>query len=99
MLSQSRSMVDGATDTGAILGTCVLQTSPYDTFPLEQSQSKLWHSHYFQSIGESIQLKIFYSEDLSSDGSTPQITNPDIAFENFVLSAMILYTLPDGRLQ
>lgn len=80
------SMIGGATATGAILGNNILQTTPYSTVPLEASQDRLWHPIYFQSDGECIQLKIYMSYN--------QITQPNIAFSDFQLGSLILYTQP-----
>jgi hypothetical protein len=68
------------------MGNNILETTPYATVPLEQSQERLWHPIYFQSDGECIQLNIYMSYN--------QITNPDIAFADFELHAMVLYTQP-----
>lgn len=76
------------TGTHANMGTGVLETSPYDPtiYPLEQVQQLLWHPVYFQSDGQTIQIFI---------SMTPQqITNPAIAYSDFVLEGMVLYTQP-----
>jgi hypothetical protein len=86
------SMVTAGQSSGSILGNNILETSPYDPiyYPLEQQQERLWHSIYFQSYGECIQLYFYLSFD--------QISNPFVAFEDFQLEGMILYTNPTGRL-
>lgn len=73
-------------DTGAIMGTGVLETSPYSPvfYPLEQVQTRLWHPIYFQTDGECIQLNIYLSDI--------QISNPNIAWEDLEIEAMILFT-------
>jgi len=86
------SMLAEGMATGASTGTNVLQTYPYDPlyYPLESSQERLWHTVYFQSSGECIQL-VF---DMSFD----QMINPSISLVDFQLEAMTLYTMPTGRL-
>lgn len=76
----------GPLGTNANLGNGVLETHPYPAifYPLEQVQDRLWHPVYFQSVGECIQILI---------SMTPtQITVKAIAFSNFELNSLILYT-------
>lgn len=63
------SMLQAGIDTGAIMGTGVLETSPYSAlyYPLEQFQNRLWHSVYFQSSGECIQINIYMSDAQMKD--------------------------------
>jgi hypothetical protein len=92
--SSEVSMLTGATETGSIQGTGVLETFPYDPtyYPLEQYQTRLWHPIYFQSDGECIQLFMYFTD--------AQITNPAIAFSDFELEGMVLHTQPTtSRLQ
>ena len=83
--------------SGALMGTCVLETSPYPLLPLENSQSRLWHPMYPQANGECIQLNIYMKD--AFDLIDSQIRNPDIAFSDFQLNAMTFYTQKTGRLQ
>lgn len=87
------SMVEAGEATNSILGNNILETSPYSPlyFPLEAQQAMLWHSIYFQSYGEFIQLNLYMSFE--------QMINPSISLEDFQLQGMILYTQPSGRLQ
>lgn len=90
--STSLSMVTEGKATNSIMGTGILETYPYPItyYPLEQQQELLWHSIYFQSYGEFIQLNLYMNN--------AQMTNPDIALEDFQLQGMILYTQRTGRL-
>lgn len=76
----------------AIMGSGVLETFPYDPaiYPLEQYQEFLWHSIYFQTFGDSIQLNITMSDS--------QMQNYAIAVSNFELEGMVLYTQKAGRI-
>jgi len=87
----SYSMLENAAVTGAIQGTGVLQTFPYDPilYPFEQEQERLWHQIYFQSEGECIQLFMYMTFN--------QITEPDIAFSEFEMEGMVLHTMPVGE--
>jgi len=69
----------------AIMGTGILETTPYNPvfYPLEQAQTRLWHPLYFQSDGECIQLDIYLSD--------AQMADPNIAFSDFELEAMLLF--------
>jgi hypothetical protein len=70
--------------TGALVGTSILETSAYPDVPLETYQERIWHPVYFQLDGESVQILISMSDD--------QIRDPDIAFAPFELHAMNLFT-------
>jgi len=77
--------------TGTILGTGVLETFPYALVPNEIQAQQLWHPVYFQSMGGNIQLQLSFSK--------AEITNPLIAFSDFEMHAMMLFTQRSGRLQ
>lgn len=83
------SLVNDGFGTDSIMGTSVLETFPYTLVPLEQFQERLWHPIYFQTDGECIQL-FMYQDDI-------QLRTPAIAFEDFQLEGMILYTLPTAQ--
>lgn len=85
------SMIQGGDFTGALIGNNVLETSPYTLQPFEQQQTQLWHPIYFQSDGETIQLRIYLAND--------QLRDNNIANSDFQLNAMVLYTMPVSRLQ
>jgi hypothetical protein len=52
------SMVTDATGTGTIVGTSILETTPYADVQLEQTSSQLWHPLYFQGDGQFVQLNL-----------------------------------------
>lgn len=81
--SSSIFMVDQAQATGAILGTNVLETSPYATVPFEQMQVRLWHPIYLQSSGECIQLRLYLADQ--------QMRNEAISTSNFEIHAMLFH--------
>ena len=83
------SLIADGTFTDSIMGNNVLDTSPYPLVPLEQFQERLWHPIYFQTDGECIQLFMYLT-----DG---QLRDPGVAFEDFQLEGMILYTLPTAQ--
>lgn len=83
--STELSMLDAGTNTNMIMGTGVLETSPYPSVALESVQTRLWHPVYFQTEGECIQLAISMSND--------QITVPAIAWSDFQLEGMVLHTM------
>ena len=85
-------MVDEARNTGAILGSNVLETFPYPTVPFEALQDRLWHPVYFQTEGECIQISIYMNET--------QISTPAIALSDFEIQGLMLFTTPTtSRLQ
>lgn len=90
--SSTFSLVTYGAATGALIGTNVLETSPYALYPFEQECDTLWHPVYFQTDGQFIQIRIFLSSD--------QVTNPSIAHAPFVLEGLVLHTQATGsRLQ
>jgi hypothetical protein len=80
------SMIQNGTATNTILGTSVLETSPYINVPIEANSERLWHPIYFQSEGECIQLRIYLS--------TAEMRNTFITQSDFWLEGMVLHTMP-----
>lgn len=72
--------------TDESLGTFVLETSPYTLVPLESKQRLLWHPIFLEGEGDSVQLKITYSDD--------QMIVPAIVESDFTLEGLVLYTQP-----
>lgn len=91
--SSTLSMLTEGTSTNTIMGTGVLETSPYDPtiYPFEQVQDRLWHSVYFQTTGNSVQIRIYMSDS--------QMRDPDTTWNPFTIEGLVLYTQPEGRLQ
>lgn len=86
------SIRDAAVQTDSILGSNILQTYPYEMYPLEDDQSRLWHSIYFQVEGECVQIRLAYT--------IAQIINPQITDSDFRLEGLMVYAKPtSGRLQ
>ncbi len=87
------SLVQGGVASGAIMGTSILETSPYSAtfYPLEQYQELLWHPLYFGSYGEYLKFSMYLNPD--------QMINPDISLVGFELEGMTLYAQPVGRVQ
>lgn len=88
--SSELSMLDegGALGTNMVVGTGILETSPYPAafYPLEQVQQRIWHQIYFQTSGDSIQIALYMSP--------AQLLNPEISQSNFELDGMVLHTMP-----
>ena len=76
---------------GAIMGTGIVQTSPYALVPLEAIQDRVWHPVYPQAEGECVQLHIYLSPT--------ELLNADIAWEDFELHQLIFYASATSRLQ
>ncbi len=72
--------------------TVTLETGPYPDYPLELTQSTLWHPVYYNTSGSSIQIEIYWSDE--------QIMVPVNAFSYFELQGIVLYTqATSNRLQ
>ncbi len=90
--TSSQSLVTSGTNTGTLLGTAVLETTPYLTIPYELLQTQLWHTIYLQAEGEYVQVRIYLNDD--------QMFDRDVALEDFELNGMIFYADPTStRLQ
>lgn len=76
----------------SMVGTSILETSPYALIPFESQQARLWHPVYFLAEGEYVQF-YFYLNDA-------QIRNSSISEADFQLHAMIIHGTPtSSRLQ
>jgi len=86
--SSELSMIEEGTATNTIMGNNILETTPYDAtlYPFEQQQKRLTHPVYFQSSGISIQFVMYMTQQ--------QMTTPSIAFADFELEGIVLYTQP-----
>lgn len=85
--SSTQDMVTDGRASGALLGTSILETSPYVLSPLEQTQQQFWHRIYFQTLGETIQLNLYFSPT--------QMVNQEIVFVSFELNGMLFYAKPE----
>jgi hypothetical protein len=84
--STALSMNADSAGSGSALSTGVLETSPYEFVNMEQYQQRLWHPIYLQCDGETIQIKIYMSDE--------QMRDVAIAESGFELEAMILHCMP-----
>lgn len=90
--SSISSLLSQGQATGALIGTSVLETSPYVLQSSENDQDRLWHPVYFLAEGECVQLSLYFS--------ATEIINPNIALSDFQLHAMTFYCTPtSSRLQ
>lgn len=74
----------------SLLGSNVLYTKAEENVFSQQSQVRIWHRYFLQAEGQFLQIQIFMTD--------AQMRNPDIAFSNFQLNALILYAEPEGRI-
>lgn len=77
-------LFSGSVQSGAAMGTNILETSPYTSIPLEASQDRFWHYIYPQSQGENVQLKIYFNDT--------QIIDPNVISQDIEIGAMLFYT-------
>jgi len=80
------SLRDDGLATGAILGTSVLELSPFSLRPMEASQKRFWHGVYTQAQGENIQLRLYWNDD--------QMRDVNITSEGFTLHAILFHASP-----
>jgi hypothetical protein len=84
--SSESSSIASAQATGTLLGNNVLATRPYDLRPFEEKQRILWHRVYFQTTGEFIQIRLYWTDE--------QMRDVLISLTDFVLEGLILSTQP-----
>jgi hypothetical protein len=82
-----------ASIVGVNPGTGILETNPYNPiyYPLEQSQDRLNHSVYLQTSGTCVQINMYLNN--------LQMQSPVIAWADFQMESLTLYTQPVGRMQ
>lgn len=79
-------LVEEGSITGSLLGTSMLELTPYADVLLENWQEQLWHTLYFQNEGASVQFHITWTDD--------QMKILDCTLSDFQLNAMLLHTRP-----
>jgi len=88
--NEDSSIQDGNMDTGATLGTNALITYPENTVFNQANQRMIWHRYFIGTLGQTIQIKIFMSNE--------QMRDLTIAQQDFVLNGLVLYIQTRGRL-
>lgn len=88
--SSDISMVEYGIASGALLGTNILETSAYNLVPLEAAQELLWHRIYFCTDGDSVQLRLYTSDE--------QMVDVGVVESDFQLEGFILNLSPTGRI-
>lgn len=78
----------GINQTGAAVGTNILETSPYALIAYEQTQDRLWHRIYYQASGNLFQMRFYLSQ--------LQLEDPDMSLSPFALHAMLIYAQRDS---
>ena len=80
----SLSMLGSISTSNPLLGSNELSTQPYALSPLEKQQEILWHPLYFCGEGESVQIRMYYSDT--------QMLDATISQSDFELQGLVLYT-------
>lgn len=88
--SSNRSLLEDGLVSGATLGDNSVETRAYDSIPYEATQERIWHPFYPQADGESIQLRLYFSDD--------QMKDTEIAWSAFELNAMSFYAKSLSRM-
>lgn len=90
--TSSQGVLEDAELNGSLLGSGVVETTPYDLYPSELKQDRLWHPAYLMAEGQAIQLHIYLSDT--------QMRNLSIATSAFQIHAMTFFAQPTtSRLQ
>lgn len=72
------------------VGSNVISTYNENTIPNQENQTMIWHRYYIGTQGQTIQIKIYMSND--------QMRDENISQQDFVLNGLVLYIQPRGRL-
>ncbi len=92
MSTSSQGVLEDAELNGSLLGSGVVETTPYDLYPSELKQDRLWHPAYLMAEGQAVQLHIYLSDT--------QMRNLSIATSPFQVHAMTFFAQPTtSRLQ
>ena len=73
-----------------LLGNNTLFTRPEDNATYQPNQVRIWHRYFLQTQGQTLQIKIFMSEDQMKDATISQ--------SDFQLDGLLLYVQPEGRI-
>jgi len=93
--SSSLSMVNQGNQSGSALGVSggnILDLFPYKENPnldsIEVSQERFWKRVYFQAEGQTVQLRIYWDDNM--------MYNENQSLSDFVLHALLVYAIPRG---
>jgi hypothetical protein len=84
------SSIEEEAEPDAILGSSVVRTRPEDDQDYQETQKRIWHRYFLDSIAETLQIKIFLNNDQMRDLSISQ--------SDFQLNGIIIYASPHGRI-
>jgi hypothetical protein len=75
-----------------LIGDNILLTSPenLELIPYQENQKKIWHRIFFYTFAENFQMQI--------NMDAAQMSNPSIAYADFVMHAMTLYFSQAARM-
>lgn len=83
------SLVSEGVVTGTLLGSSVLETSPYAGVPFENTMGRLWHSVYPQAEGQVLQFRLYFNDSQMRDDS--------IVWSDFQMHAFCVYAYPTSN--
>ena len=93
--SSSRDLVFDGESSGAILGTSILETTPYVDDTYQATQNRFWHVIYPQAQGEVIQFTIYLDiaglQQRYFDGEITAEEFKEIVLSDFTLNAISIY--------
>lgn len=90
--TSSQGLLQSASNNGSLLGSGTVETSPYDLYPFEQQQDRLWHPAYLMAEGQAIQIQIYLTDT--------QMRSLSISSSPFQVHAMTFFCQPTtSRLQ
>ena len=85
-------LLTASQENGSLLGTGIVETSPYPLYPSEAQQDRLWHPTYLCAEGNAVQLNIYLSDE--------QMTTYGIVTSPLTIHAMTFYCQPtSARMQ
>lgn len=104
--STTLSMLNNSAVNDTLLGTGTLETMPWTQATtngaalndLEAEQERIVHPVYFQAVGDCIQLNMYFNNAQMTNPFNGAARIPLVAWENFEMDYMALYTQRSGRI-
>lgn len=89
--SSATLLLGAAAQTDTLVGSGNLDLSPYDLYPQEATQERVWHPVYLLAEGEVVQMKVYYNDEL--------MLNQGSSMRPFQMHGFVIHTKPTSRLQ
>ncbi len=90
--------ISQASNTGALLGTKILEMFPLELHPKEENATRLWHTVRYNGGGQVVQFRIYYSNEQMQKKIEVNDSFAYGVLEDFQINQIVFYARPSGRL-